>query len=208
MNKIHVLYISAAAELGGAVFSLFNLLENVGERVEPYVLITSDQCEEFADKVRVLGYQSIKVDRPIYPWLFRSDSQTPALDKLRTFRFLKNQIINGIIIRDIIRENKIDIVHTNDENIVDSGVGAKMASCPHVWHMRSRLGKDGFMKHPFGLKFSCNVIEFLSSAVIANSTSTIGPLMRYIKKDKVSLIYNGIDTCPVRNLENGLTERY
>ena len=61
---------------------------------------------------------------------------------MKTF-FHLSSILN---IYSIIKKFKINLVYTTSACIKSGGIAASFANVPHVWHIKERIGKEGFMK--------------------------------------------------------------
>lgn len=213
-DVVRVLYHSAASELGGAVFSLLNLIRNLDrELYKPVVLVSTDESEEFCRELSLLNVEQIRLDIRVNSWVsasspIRLEHRSRMLHRLKApGRFIRH-ISNAVRLARLIQARHIDIVHTNDENLLDGALGALLARRPHVWHIRSRLGRDGFLTHWLGLNFALKLIHVLSSTIIVNSRATLAPWRKAALDGKVVMIHNGVDTEIFKRRQGKLRSEY
>lgn len=196
-DRTKILYHVAASEEGGAVFSFYELIKNLDLNLyDPFVLITLNECKEFVAQIENYGVTPINLNIKINAWIeFNSlDSKNKNIYiRLKGIgRFIRH-ITNSLKIAYVIKKNNISIVHTNDENLIDAALGSLIANCKHVWHIRSRIGNDGWVNHLLGRKFIINTINLLSNRIIVNSESSVEPWILNKKTNKTILIHNGVD---------------
>lgn len=90
----------------------------------------------------------------------------------------------------IVRSRKIKLVHANSlKSTIISGLSARLANVPLVWHVRDFL-PVGFFRQLF-----TRLAYLLATKVIVNSKA-VGEIFRFLQKDpneKVKIIYNCID---------------
>lgn len=159
---IRVLYISNEdKQLGGSSLSLLDMLESLGEQVDPIILFMADGpvCHCFRDK----GYRCL-----VHPFYRNSFS---AKGWRRVVRFLPHGVARFFIQRRCIRLvtnelNDVDLVHTNSSTV---DIGLRIANklrVPHLWHLREYydIGLGG---KPFPSWASWKRKLFSSDAVIA-----------------------------------------
>lgn len=212
-QKTRILYLSAASSIGGAVFSLINLLKNIDYNLyDAFVLITSDECKEFCDELSKINVVQLQEKMRVNEWLSLTLKQVHASINMwhkakAPGRFLRH-IINAYKIANLIREQQIDIVHTNDEILIDGALGALLAKRPHIWHIRSRLGSSGLLTHFLGLNFILRIISLLSYKVIVNSKETLIPWKEKGVTGNVTLIHNGVDVELFSNTVGKLRAEY
>lgn len=208
-----VLYLSAASQIGGATCSLFDLIRNLDRQLyQPVMLLTQNECEEFRHEISMLDVEQIQTSIKLNSWL--ANSSAPPFQFKNIISHLKapgrfaRHLFNAICIAKVIKKHHIDIVHTNDENLIDGALGAKLSMKPHVWHIRSRIGKDGLLNHFLGKVFVLKVIHFLSAMDIVNSSATYEPWKSSGITESVRLIHNGININLFKNRTGKLKREY
>ena len=132
MSRYRVLYVSNEEyRLGGSSLSLLNMLQSLGEEVEPVILFKTAGC--VSDFFQNRGYKCLVV--PFYRNSFS------ARGLMRVLRFIPHAVarffVQNACVRCVVREcGHIDAVHSNSSTV---DIGLKIASrlgVPHVWHFR------------------------------------------------------------------------
>lgn len=143
MYKPTILYISDIPFWGGSTLSLKDMINSLGDRVTPIVLIQS-RGEVYTGMTK-LGVECIVLPYPDVS--FKTYGMTFYLFWLYyTIRyFIKRRIFLNKI-ETVLKGRKIDIVHTNT-SIIDIGCDvAKILNCQHVWHIREMLDTFNYIQ--------------------------------------------------------------
>jgi len=94
----------------------------------------------------------------------------------------------------IIKNNKISLVYANAPRTYLWGtIAAKLSGVPMIWHLHSIL-------HGLELKLCSILLSFGVKKVIAVSRSAAEPFNK--NKDKIEIVYNGIDAAKYSNAED------
>ena len=182
-----ILYIHNGSDLYGASRSLLRLVSRLDKaRFEPLVILPSQG--PLAEALRVNGVR-VTIMRSlavISRTVFHSW-------KILTFLFMVP--LSAAVLVKFIRQNKIDLVHTNLGTVVSTGLAAKLARVPHIWHIR-----DSFHEYGSLWKLYSKYILWFSDKVICVST----PIAKQFHNDggKVIVVHNGV---PIEEFE-GITE--
>ena len=132
MKKTTVLFVMHERKMGGASKSGISLIERMGKYYNVIVLLKWNKGEVFEklkenERVKILW-------APFFWWKFNKNQTT--LNQFKT-RFLYN--FNHICVFYILfklRNESIDIVHTNS-SVVDIGaIISKQKKAIHIWHLR------------------------------------------------------------------------
>lgn len=198
-NKVRILYVERSIEgmVGGSHHSLYQMVVGVmSHGIEPVVIfyekndisdkLISMGCEvhffKFTKRLRVFGekHRNLRIFKAINSFL----------------TIVKSVLFTGNSYRKWIRDNKISLVHLNNNPFSLEWVSAaKFARIPCVAHQRGareRLDR--------------------SEIVLANSVDKVFCISKYVrdslkdsgcKGSNFSLVYNGID---INNFENGSKE--
>lgn len=94
---------------------------------------------------------------------------------------------------DLIHKWKIDLVHTNTAATVAGALVAAELGLPHVWHIRERIGKNGFMRFRLSDRDLAARIGSLSSAIVPMSQFVGEIFHRYGQGTKTRVVYDGVD---------------
>lgn len=93
----------------------------------------------------------------------------------------------------LIREWRIDIVHSNSAAVNAGALVARRLGIPHVWHIRERIGINGFMHFRMGDEALTSRIASLSCRVVPMSHFTGELFFRYGHDQKLQVVYDGVD---------------
>ncbi len=125
--SIRVLYVSATGMLGGAEYSLLELVRALDrQRVEPLAAVPADQ--PLAERLRELGVDVAAVPR-LRP------RRTTRLGELASMARRWADSVRTVV-REA-RRRRVDLIHSNTTaaHLVGSSAGA-LAHLPAVWHVR------------------------------------------------------------------------
>lgn len=106
-------------------------------------------------------------------------------------RILKNKIYARELTK-ILKVEHVDLVHINTSYSCFGAFAAKRAGIPYVWHIREFLEEDQGNRFYFP-RYSHRLMS-RASLVIAISNSIYEKYSKVITKEKIKVIYNGIDT--------------
>ncbi len=106
-------------------------------------------------------------------------------------RILKNKIYARELTK-ILKAEHVDLVHINTSYSCFGAFAAKRAGIPYVWHIREFLEEDQGNRFYFP-RYSHRLMS-RASLVIAISNSIYEKYSKVITKEKIKVIYNGIDT--------------
>jgi glycosyltransferase involved in cell wall biosynthesis len=154
--------------VGGGEISLVNLIMHLdGNRISPIVAVPA--YGDLVERLEDLNIPFIIIDLPTIRTL------RPDLVILSIFRLL-----------NIFRQNKIDLVHANgSRSMLFGGLASLISGVPCIWHLRivdkTERIYDQFL---FGL----------AKKVIAISSAVTRRLSWAKRKEKISLIPNGVNT--------------
>ena len=106
-------------------------------------------------------------------------------------RILKNKVYARELTK-ILKAEHVDLVHINTSYSCFGAFAAKRAGIPYVWHIREFLEEDQGNRFYFP-RYSHRLMS-RASLVIAISNSIYEKYSKVITKEKIKVIYNGIDT--------------
>lgn len=191
---IKVMYIINESALGGAAQSFLDMLTAIKNKVDPVVIIPSDgMIEECLMQMQIVYY--------IIP--FETDYRPIGLHSKQenTANFFKSYHA-ALQIREIIKQEKVQLVHTNSSVSNVGAIAAIMERIPHIWHIREFLEED------FDSEF---VDKELKKELFdcADGMISISECIQAAYKQKYNAdsrcIYNGVDSG--RFLVSGLSDR-
>jgi glycosyltransferase involved in cell wall biosynthesis len=162
-----VLYIETSAGLfGGGQISLLELLAHI-DRTKFLPLVIAGEEGKLKKEVKKLGIECVVLPMPRFKWL-------------NPFPFFAGfwRIFN------FVRKQKIKLIHSNTSRAaLYAGPVAKILSIPLIWHVRVPL--PDYLLDRF--------LVSLSSRIIAVSR-IVRRRFSWLKKNKVEIIYNGVNT--------------
>lgn len=176
-NRVRILLVNNSADLYGASRSLLRLVCRLKEHgLEPAVLLP---CEgPLADLLRNTAIK-VLID-PSLRVITR-----PVLASWRLVPWLTGFLPSAFGLARLIKHEKIDIVHTNTGVIVSSGLAARIARCPHVWHIRDWFQEFGPLWKPYSRYILSHAARiFCVSKAIAE---------QFPDSEKIEVLNNGFD---------------
>ena len=180
-DKISVLYISHDSGITGAPLSLIDSLEPLREYIRPVVIMPKDGVlTERLNKLNINYY--------VVPF-----SLTSLLKECNSIcenkRLLKSNLAAVEKIKQIIQDEKIDLIHSNS-SVIDVGAFAAIkTNLPHVWHIREFVEED--MGHEYCCPKKLKKILFDRSSNIAISNAIVNSFNKKWNGN-ITRIYNGI----------------
>ena len=172
-----ILYVHNSADLYGASRSLLRLVSRIIERgYEPLVVLP--QAGPLKSRLEELGVELV-VEQGL-AIIDRANFKPIGLVRL-ALRF-PGSVLR---LRRLIRDRRIDLVHTNTGVIVSAALAAWLAHVPHIWHIR-----DWFQEFGWLWKWYSRYILVFSRRVIAVSQAIAS---QFPSTPKVVVINNGLE---------------
>lgn len=181
-----ILYLHTTSEVGGSDVSLVRLIEGL-------------------DRARYRACVVLPSDGPLVPRLKAAGATVivlPAMMKLtsrRGWTYLVGYVLNFPralwALRQVIRREHNDLIHTNTIHILYGGPVARLTHTPHVWHIREIVWQKGWLR-----RLELWMARHLATRIVVTSEAVAAmfgpPAARPSTLVKVS---NGIETdqfCP------------
>jgi glycosyltransferase involved in cell wall biosynthesis len=186
MKKI--LFIHHCSGLGGAPLSLLYLIEKLDRTIyTPEVLFIGGEGAA-VDLYRQRGITThVRSDISFYPHAENSRLSINSLYPWRIITWGLKILPSAGRIKAFIQEHDYNIVHINTSVQIPSGLGAKWANIPIVWHIREPLYKGHYGVR---LWFCQECIDKSANAIIAISKYDASKLKQ---SSKVHVVYNFVD---------------
>ena len=167
-NKLNVLFLSHEGDLiGGSTESLINLINSLGSKINPIVIIPSKG--EACNRLKELG-----IPYKIVPFKLAITDKSGVKRLITLFpRLVRDLLINQKAIskiRSVLGNVKIDIVHSNSAVIGIGNLLSKKLSAKHVWHLREFQNLDFGLNPLLGWKYLKEKVK-KSDSVICISKS-------------------------------------
>ncbi|WP_020160655.1 glycosyltransferase family 4 protein [Methylobacter marinus] len=189
-KPVHVLFISHDSSLYGAQLSLLGLLQKLDRnRFKPWVVAHHEGPLTVA--IRNLNIPVILL--PIVHWIAAGKAiEKPWFHRAKTFtRGLRGR---AWALAHLIERHNIDIVYTNTITCIEGAIAAKMTHRPHVWHLREQVKGNSQLRALLPSFMILGLIHALSWRVLVNSRHLYRAYAYYPLRNKLAIIYNGIDT--------------
>ena len=188
----HVLFLLNSAT-GGATLSAIAVMEGLRQRGYRCYVIVPPGPAAALDAIRAVAADLVEMHVPWWHRKYKSKLiKRPLLwarDMLQSGFHLRTV---GQIVR-LIRQWRIDIVHTNTALTLDGALAARVTGTPHVWHIREPIGRDQLVRFWLPERPCAGLFARLSQAIIANSCDTKRFFDRTGYGHRVDMVYNGIN---------------
>lgn len=166
-SLMNILYLTHRDRMvGGGEVSLFELIKGLDRRrFSPFLAMPGGP--ELLRRAKESNVSPMLLDLP--PFMI---SKAPGIF-LSLFR-----------LASLMSREKIDILHANTSRaMVYAGIAAKLAGKPVVWHVRI-TDKDHLLDH---------ALYYFADIVLCNSKATASRFAGYRKREKIRIVYNGLD---------------
>ncbi|GGF83488.1 putative glycosyl transferase [Paenibacillus albidus] len=165
---LRVAYIDHTAKWSGGEVALFNILTNIGDQIEPLVILAEEGA--LAERLREKG-----IDVRVIPLDESIRSRGRNAVNLGAPAAAMGLLAYGRKLAPLLKQEKVDCVHTNSlKSAFYGAVAAKKAGIPLIWHIRDHIGAP-YLK-PVVAKAIRLMSRMLPNGVIANSHSTLNAL--------------------------------
>lgn len=175
---MRIAYIDHTARWSGGEVALYNVLTNIGEHIDPLVILAEEG--DLAERLRQrnIDVRIVPLDDSIRN---RGRNAVNLGAPVAAYQLLAY----GRKLAPLLREEKVVCVHTNSlKSALYGAVAAKSAKLPLIWHIRDHIGPP-YLK-PIVAKGIRLMSRFLPNGVIANSKSTLSALE--LPPDKKTLV--------------------
>lgn len=95
---------------------------------------------------------------------------------------------------DLIRDERIDVVHGNTGHALDAAIAAGLCEVPFLMHVHAPIEVDYARYAPLlSLAGYGAMLEALSSKIVAVSADVARSFGEHVSRDAIEVVYNGID---------------
>lgn len=194
---MRVLYVQPGYGIGGAKISLVHLLRTLPDTQTSLIALSSPADRHY---MQMLDGLVEKVHELLLPGWFKGPNQNFFQRIRHTLSLVRRgwYIAPSMQLARLIRQEHIDLVHTNSAVTPIGAIAAWLAGRPHIWHVREPVGCDGQFPLAPGDRFSSRLFNYLSREIICNSHYTAAFFIQNGIQPRV--IYNGLD---IKQFENG-----
>lgn len=199
-SPVKVLVVAHDAGLGGAQFSLLEILDRLDPtRFLPVVAIPS--AGPFTEALRKRG---IRCYRGLAQrWIF-FDKPTSAPLARRPWQLLRHPFLwtavswltmplRVLLLALISKANGIGLVYSNTITVMDGALVARLLRIPHVWHLRETVAGNSDLRFPCSTSWLPAFIVKNSARVIVNSRHLRSEIFGETCDKKIRVVWNGID---------------
>lgn len=187
MPKLRILIVMHGAGKGGVEKSLSTLCKYINRKIFN-VIVALPSEGPLKTSLDNMGIETLVT--PI-------DSWTPIkfhFGERHYYRFLSGLKERVRALVQIIKDNRIDIVHSSTLSVADGAFAAKIAGRPHIWHIHGKsVGTTNAYGSYLRVENLYALVNALSTKIIAVSEDVEKFLERYIQGTTIHVIYNGID---------------
>jgi glycosyltransferase involved in cell wall biosynthesis len=185
-NPSHtILYVHSSDEMYGADLILLQLVERLDkQQFRAVVTIPTDVPYQglLSDALRERGIETIQLKMAVLRRKYFSPHGVLI--------YLWRLVVSTLALIRLIRQESVDIVHSNTAAVIPGALAAFLTSTPHIWHIHE------IIVHPQILRrLTAWLLPRLSKRVVAVSGPTRDHLCETDRnnKEKTIVIHNGID---------------
>ena len=194
-NIPHIMFVLGSSDLaGGATTGLFQLLKFLPrDRYRAYLVLPEVPRTDDEQELKQVVAEIATVDmgggwiknsrRGLRGWL------SEGAQHLRTLFHLRPQMR----LRELIKRWSVDLVYTNGTTLIDGAIAARLSGCPHVWHIKERIGKGENTEFYLPDSLAVSAIAGLSSRIVAMSNFVAEPFSQHSGTGKLRVIHDGVD---------------
>lgn len=188
---MNILYFANESRLGGANLSLLGLLDVMSGWHNVSVVVPIKEGY-MVDELRRRGI-------PVYYrhsfWWLLAPAGLPAFTTIKKMSYKILCLSNYLCawsLRKVVKEQNIDIIHTNSSVLNTGGILASMTGTPHIWHIREFGQEDFGFFSVWKYEKLCRFMDSHSDKVIAISQAVGRKFQDKIASEKMEVIYNGV----------------
>lgn len=185
-----ILYIASRSGIAGGEIYLQDVFQYMDRsRFRPLVVLPGDGA--FRGQLDRMGIEWV-IQEVNYGWL------TPPLPWYSFLSGLPQRVRN--LVR-LIEEEKVALVHTNSNQILEGALAARLAGVHHlaVVHIPFQPNLPIYQRFPLHPSSFAELIGDLSTRIIAVSEPVARSLSPPVPREKIRVIHNGIDLKRYRN---------
>ena len=188
---VNILYIAHESRLGGPNKSLLEMIDQLSGENTIYVVVPIKR----GFLVDELHKRNIPVIYQHSFWWMIAPGGNMATAFVRKWIYRVLVLHNYVCawrLRKVVRQQEIDMIHTNSSVLNTGGILASMVQIPHVWHIRElRQEGLGFIDVWQPARIS-RFMEEHSSRIVAISKAVRDKYAEQISGDLISVVYNGV----------------
>lgn len=184
-----ILFIGHEKNFNGASYSMLNLIKALSGNCQ-FIVVLPYKNGPVAETLKRENIKFYYI--PFHRWVEPKNSKFQIKKLFWKLCWNKQNDILANKFVQIVKNEKIDIIHTNT-SVVDFGYRlSKLSNIPHIWHIRE-FGEEDFGIYPlctykkyFQKIADNNYLVCVSKAVMKKFQGKVSP-------DRITLIYNGVE---------------
>lgn len=183
-----ILYIAHEGHMGGATKSLLTLAELMKQKGHDVSVLVPLKNSEIEKTLKERGINTITC---FYSWwqVPKNEGRFLELAYRIAYKF------NGIALQRVkrrLRNENIDVIHSNS-SVIEIGMKlSKALNKPHVWHFREFGEDDMNIAYIKGRENSLKLVDESDSKIIYISEAMRQYYSKWINPEKGTVIYNGV----------------
>jgi len=195
-NGLRVLFVHSGSDLYGASRSLLRLSSRlVKDGASVKVVLPQDGPLRSALQekgVMVVVHKSL-----------------PVIDRQKVgrvsgvFHLLSSVVISVLILLNLVKQFRPHLIHTVTSVILSSGLVAKIAGIPHIWHVRESFSEFGRL-----WQYYQKYLLWLSTVIICVSTPVAEQFDQYGHSQKICVIHNGFPLDEFSTVTDGSVNKF
>ena len=192
--KKKILFVAHEKMINGSSYSLLNLMDCLKDKCE-FIVVTPFKDGPFVDELKKRVVEVYYA--PFFRWVDIKDENFKLKQKKWRYYNKINQKL-AVKISQLLKNENIDIIHSNT-TVIDFGYRlSKLLNIPHIWHARE-FGEKDFDMYPL-----CSYKKYYKVISDNNYIVCVSNIISEKFKGKVNnnylkIIYNGVDKKNVNN---------
>lgn len=188
---MNILYFANESRLGGANLSLLGLLDEMAGKHNVSVVVPIKE----GYMVEELRQRKIPVYYRHSFWWLLAPAKSPTITAFKKMAYkilCLNNYLCAWSLRKVVKNQNIDIIHTNSSVLNTGGILASITGRAHVWHIREFGQEDFGFFSVWDYDRLCRFMNKHSDKVIAISQAVGRKFQDRISFEKLEVIYNGV----------------
>jgi len=190
---MNILFVGHEENLNGASLSLLGMIDEMIDNNNIYVL-TSFKEGPFIEELKKRNINIIY--SRYYRWMIykQKNKFKWIIKRIIALALCLINYLSAYKLKNLIKKEKIEIIHTNSGVINIGAILGKLCDVPHIWHLREYGQEDFNFYYVFSQKYSYKFIEGLSDRVVVVSNALAEKYKKFIDQNKIEVIHNGINS--------------
>jgi len=186
-----ILYISLDTRSYGPGQCMLQLIQGL-LRKGYHCVVAMPRPGPLSERLETLNVPVVYV--PIKPWPTRAYALSDLKRILYNLYHIPHLLRAVIALIGVIRQHRVNLVHTQTAVVLDGALAAAFANVPHVWHIHEFIESGRFWRFLLGAKIARSLINRFSHRMIACSEAVSKPFLNTTHDTgKIMVVYNAVD---------------